>query len=287
MTATFSVNGLPKTRKPRVHQEDHDALFIARLAQQTFSSLFTPAGPGIYKIPSRSRSGREHIYDAVEDRCNCEAGQFGRTCWAKRLYHAFDPCQGATSAQTIPAAFSNAWEGDDTSLQLPAAGGICAACGAHALTLVDDGICPACSFFDDGTRAFRPLAPASVAQQSQAPMAVQASEPTKDGDDRPPALIAASILLAAVSPPPPPTRRCPRCGNAEALPGAILCATCQDRRTAPALTLPEPPSCDDVHWCVGGCGARALPGRLHCRTSTLGRGYCGAARDAYEEAVWA
>jgi len=274
MTATFSVRATPRARKARGHQEDHDALFIARLAQQTFSSLFTSAGPGVYKIPSRSRSGREHIYDAVEDRCNCEAGQFGRVCWAKRLYHAFDPCQAATSTQAIPVTFTNAWDSDDTSLQLPAQGGICASCGSPATALVDDGICPACSFFDDGTRAFRGQAPLPVAVQST-------------GDDRPPALIAASILLAAVSPPPPPTRRCPRCGNAEALPGAILCAVCQDRRTAPTLALPEPPSCDDAHWCVGGCGARALPGRLHCRTSTLGRGYCGAARDAYNEAVFA
>jgi len=273
MTASLSVNGLPKTRKPRVHQEDHDALFIARLSDGTFT-FNSSRGDAVYK--ASLVNGEPH--------CDCKGAKNHGHCWhgAFVLTH-----EAATVTQTLPAAFTNAWGSDDTSLQLPAAGGICAACGAHALTLVDDGICPACSFFDDGTRAFRPLAPASVAQQSQAPMAIQASEPTKDGDDRPPALIAASILLAAVSPPPPPTRRCPRCGNAEALPGAILCATCQDRRTAPALTLPEPPSCDDARSGIGGCGARALPGRLHCRTSTLGRGYCGAARDAYEEAVWA
>jgi len=285
MTASFSVNGLSKARKPRGHQEDHDALFIARLAQQAFSSLFTPAGPGVYKIPSRSRSGREHTYDAVDDRCGCEAGQFGRVCWAKRLYHAFDPCKATTSTQRLPAAFTNAWEGNDAALQLPTAGGICASCGAHAITLVDDGICPACSLFDDGTRAFRAQVPVVAAATAEAPVAVKASEPTEN--NRPPALIAASILLAAVNPHTPPTRRCPRCGDAEALPGAILCAACQDRRTALALMLPEPPSLDDAHWCVGGCGTRALPGRLHCRVSTLRRGYCGAARDAYNEAVFA
>ena len=273
MTATLSVNGSSKARKPRGRKEDPDALFITRLSDGTYT-FNSSRGNAVYKASL--------VND--EPRCDCKGAKNHGHCWHGAFVLAHE---AATSTQQLPAAFTTAWEGNDAALQLPTAGGICASCGSPATALVDDGICPACSFFDDGTRAFRAQTPASM----EASVAIQASELTEAGDNRPPALIAASILLAAVSPSTPPTRRCPRCGDAEALPGAILCATCQDRRTAPALTLPEPPSCDDVHWCVGGCGARALPGRLHCRTSTLGRGYCGlsggAARDAYNEAVWA
>jgi len=49
---------------------------------------------------------------------------------------------------------------------------ICASCGHETYALVDDGICAACSFFDDGSRPFR-----QVAEEGQATHAAPLPEP--------------------------------------------------------------------------------------------------------------
>jgi len=54
-------------------------------AVATFDRTFRPIGPGLYEIKSRTRPDRTHVYDAVEDRCSCEAR---RSCWHRAVYLA-------------------------------------------------------------------------------------------------------------------------------------------------------------------------------------------------------
>jgi len=49
----------------------------------TFDQTFRPVGPGLYEIKSRTRPDCTHVYDAVEDRCSCEARQ---SCWHRDAY---------------------------------------------------------------------------------------------------------------------------------------------------------------------------------------------------------
>lgn len=59
--------------------------FADPAAAATFRRTFHATGPGLYEVTSRTRPGRTHIYDAVDDRCNCEAT---RSCWHRDLYLA-------------------------------------------------------------------------------------------------------------------------------------------------------------------------------------------------------
>jgi len=59
--------------------------FADPAAAATFRRTFHATGPGLYEVTSRTRPGRTHIYDAVDDRCGCEAT---RSCWHRDLYLA-------------------------------------------------------------------------------------------------------------------------------------------------------------------------------------------------------
>jgi len=59
--------------------------FATSAAAATFRHTFRVTGPGLYEVESRTRPGRTHVYDAVDDRCGCEAT---RSCWHRDLYLA-------------------------------------------------------------------------------------------------------------------------------------------------------------------------------------------------------
>ncbi len=59
--------------------------FADPAAAATFRRTFRVTGPGLYEVESRTRPGRTHVYDAVDDRCDCKAT---RSCWHRDLYLA-------------------------------------------------------------------------------------------------------------------------------------------------------------------------------------------------------
>jgi len=59
--------------------------FATSAAAATFRHTFRVTGPGLYEVESRTRPGHTHVYDAVDDRCGCEAT---RSCWHRDLYLA-------------------------------------------------------------------------------------------------------------------------------------------------------------------------------------------------------
>jgi len=74
-----SVAHTPTLRQPTLLR------FATSAAAATFRRTFHATGPGLYEVTSRTRPGRTHVYDAVDDRCNCEAT---RSCWHRDLYLA-------------------------------------------------------------------------------------------------------------------------------------------------------------------------------------------------------
>ncbi len=59
--------------------------FATSAAAATFRRTFRATGPGLYEVESRTRPGRTHVYDAVDDLCGCEST---RSCWHRDLYLA-------------------------------------------------------------------------------------------------------------------------------------------------------------------------------------------------------
>jgi len=83
-TDAVSPVGVSVAHTPTLRQ--HTLLrFPTPAAAATFRRTFRATGPGLYKVESRTRPGRAHIYDAVDDRCSCEAT---RSCWHRDLYLA-------------------------------------------------------------------------------------------------------------------------------------------------------------------------------------------------------
>lgn len=125
-----------------------------------------PHDPTLWQVLSRSRGdeGLWHDVDVLNEACSCAHFQWrlddkpqgtitapnqARWCYHLRLVMTMPARDLVTLVEPAPEPAAH---DEPTTL-------ICASCGHETYALVDDGICAACSFFDDGSRRFRQVAP--------------------------------------------------------------------------------------------------------------------------------
>jgi ribosomal protein L37E len=138
-----------------------------------------PHDPTLWQVLSRSRGdeGLWHDVDVLNEACSCAHFQWrlddkpqgtitapnqARWCYHLRLVMTMPARDLVTLVEPAPEPAAH---DEPTTL-------ICASCGHETYALVDDGICAACSFFDDGSRPFR-----QVAEEGQATHAAPLPEP--------------------------------------------------------------------------------------------------------------
>ncbi len=136
-----------------------------------------PGVPRAYWVWSETDPGVRYTCNLDAMACACADSTFNRQ--DLDIDSPLRACKHLVSAADLEAtvADARAWErqqhadADQSLLSLPAPTTlICASCGHEAYALVDDGICAACSFFDDGSRPFRQLAQEAQATAQAAPL---------------------------------------------------------------------------------------------------------------------
>jgi len=163
-----------------------------------------PGVPRSYWVESETEPGVRYTCNLDTMACACADSTFNRQ--DLDIDSPLRACKHLLSAADLEdtLADARAWERQQhadadqpaPSLTAPVAG-ICAACGSDVHALVDDGICAACSFFDDGSRPFR-----QAAQATTSPTVITPAH--------------APLTLVV------PERRCPDCDGPSAE-GTIYC----------------------------------------------------------------
>jgi len=138
-----------------------------------------PDTPRSYWVWSETDPAVRYTTNLATMACACADSTFNRQ--DLDIDSPLRACKHLLSAADLEAtvADARAWERQqhaDADQSVPSLTApttlICASCGHETYALVDDGICAACSFFDDGSRPFR-----QVAEEGQATHAAPLPEP--------------------------------------------------------------------------------------------------------------
>jgi len=124
-----------------------------------------PGVPRAYCAESETEPGTRYTTNLTTMACSCADSTYN---WQDLpIDHPYRACKHCLSAADLEdtLADARAWERQqhaDADQPVPSLTApttlICASCGHETYAIVDDGICAACSFFDDGGRPFRQVA---------------------------------------------------------------------------------------------------------------------------------